>query len=349
MSKETYEWLNTMTLIGFTEQRGDAWHYREEFQGAEPNHYPHAIPVEDVTRRLFNFSVIEMPLYIPDGEGGYKEVPGRKAMCADDNLDVLGMFKDGYCGHQYEEWLLDGPADIIAKSKGDLGIGSAGLLKNRGLAWVSIEMEDSITTPEGVEFRPYLLAGTSFDGSLATTYGRKRQLVVCDNTLEIALRERGQNFKIKHSSGSALRLAEARDALNIIFEDSKAFEAEVAALTSWKVTTRQWDAVLDAVVPVPEIPAGKTASGAATKATNKQEALRRLYSNDLRVSPWKGTAFGVIQAFNTYNHHEAVMRSNGNRAQRNMLRAIDGTTAADDQIVLDALVDITDHQPALVG
>jgi hypothetical protein len=53
MSKETIQWLNTQTLIGMTEKRGNAWHYRAEEQGDEPNHYPLAIPVEDVKRRLF--------------------------------------------------------------------------------------------------------------------------------------------------------------------------------------------------------------------------------------------------------------------------------------------------------
>ena len=27
MSQETSQWLNTRTLIGFTDKRGNAWHY----------------------------------------------------------------------------------------------------------------------------------------------------------------------------------------------------------------------------------------------------------------------------------------------------------------------------------
>jgi hypothetical protein len=38
MSKETLQHLNTNTLIGFTGQRGHAWHYRAEELGGEPNH-----------------------------------------------------------------------------------------------------------------------------------------------------------------------------------------------------------------------------------------------------------------------------------------------------------------------
>jgi hypothetical protein len=56
-----------MTLIGFTSKRGNAWHYRQEDQGNEPNHYPDAIPMDDVLRRLFNFEVWETPALRPGG------------------------------------------------------------------------------------------------------------------------------------------------------------------------------------------------------------------------------------------------------------------------------------------
>ena len=53
MSKETLSWLNTNTLIGCTDKRGMAWHWRAEEQGEQSNHYPTAIPVADVQDRLF--------------------------------------------------------------------------------------------------------------------------------------------------------------------------------------------------------------------------------------------------------------------------------------------------------
>src|SRR5258706_6293081 len=111
MSQETFEWLNSMTLIGFTEKRGNAWHYKAELQGDEPNHYVGAVPVEDVLRRLFNFEVRETSLYVPTGAASgakFKVVPGRKAMTTSDTGDLLGIFKDGYQGHRYKEWPVGG-------------------------------------------------------------------------------------------------------------------------------------------------------------------------------------------------------------------------------------------------
>src|SRR5512132_2160902 len=64
MSKETLRHLNTNTLIGNTDQRGTAWHYRAEEQGEESNHYPGPIPVEDVERRLFHWRAESRPVAV---------------------------------------------------------------------------------------------------------------------------------------------------------------------------------------------------------------------------------------------------------------------------------------------
>jgi hypothetical protein len=154
MSRETMDWLNNNTLIGFTEKRGHAWHYRE----GSNNHYPGAVPVADVERRLFNWEAVEQPLYVPTGhEGAMVEVPGSKAIAHSKTGEVLGIFRDGYVPHQYREWLLKALADILDD---DLQIGSAVLLKGGAVACVSVETPENLTTPEGVEYRPHLLAGS---------------------------------------------------------------------------------------------------------------------------------------------------------------------------------------------
>ncbi len=53
MSRETLQWLNTNTLIGCTDKRGHAWHWRAQEQNGIANHYPGPIPIADVQQRLF--------------------------------------------------------------------------------------------------------------------------------------------------------------------------------------------------------------------------------------------------------------------------------------------------------
>jgi len=45
----------------------------------------------------------------------FQRVPSRKSIAASDDFSVLGVFKDGYQPHQYEDWLLNN----VAKSARD--------------------------------------------------------------------------------------------------------------------------------------------------------------------------------------------------------------------------------------
>jgi len=353
MSRETMEWLNSNVLVGFTDKRGSAWHYRADLQGGEPNHYPGAVPVGDVRRRLFGWDAESWEVYVrrpgdvtldigeliaqPTAEEakayvlrslGLKHEEHRQAIARSDTGHVMGLFTDGYEKHPYDRWLLTTVASILDD---DLQIGSAGLLRDGAIAWVSVEMPENVKLPEGVEFRPYLLATTSFDGSLSTTFGRKVTNVVCDNTHGIAMGERGQQLKIRHSRYSHLKLTEARQALSVIHEITDDFAAEVAQLCATGVSRTEWSRFLDAHVPVPAQP-GRS----RTMAESKRGDLHRLYTYDQRVAPWNGTAWGVVQAVNTYAHHMGTVRG-AVRAERNMLNAVQGRTDALDGATLATL------------
>jgi phage/plasmid-like protein (TIGR03299 family) len=337
MSRETLKHLNTNTLIGNTAHRGTAWHYRAEEQGEESNHYPGPIPVADVERRLFHWEAVsrriavEAPATVETmthltGEGNparWIEVQDRQAICRSDDTtgQVMGIFAPGYAMHQYREWLLTTVANILDD---DLSISSAGLLRDGAIAWVEVSVPESITTPEGVTFRPNLLATTSFDGSIATTFKRTVTDTVCDNTREMALAEQGQTYKVKHSRYSQAKLADARAALAMIHTLADDFAAEVAKLCAITVTPRQWDRFLDAHVPRLDGKNGEQLKGRAlTLVDRKRDALNRLYRYDDRVAPWAGTAQGVVKAINTYEHHEGTVRG-ASRPERNMRRAVTG-------------------------
>lgn len=318
MSKETLAALNANTLIGYTDKRGTAWHYRAEEQGAESNHYTGAIPVGDVERRLFNWLGVEGEVSataLTNTGVLHATAPDRKAIMRSDTGDILGIFKSGYRVHQYNDWLVDNVAGLL---DADLAIGSAGLLKGGAQAWVQIEMADTITAAEGVEFRPFLTAATSMDGSLATTYMVGVQAVVCDNTLSAAVKEADGKVKVRHSTNSLSKIGSVRDALGIVHSVGDAFAAEVAALTSQVVTDDQWDRFVKAYTAT-----GSDSKRSESMAQRKAGDLHRMYRYDERVAPWKGSAYGVLAAVNTYVHHEQTVRG-ATRAERNMARFVEG-------------------------
>ena len=367
MSLESISWLNCMTLVGFTTKRNRmAWHYDEDEQGAESNHYEGAIPVADVERRLFNFEVVEAPVWyqVPcdlldpnmtriDG-APYKFVQsqaGRKGMLADDNLYDLGAFKDGYKGHAYRTWLLEYITDLIDDSEFGLGIGSAGLLRQRGQAWVSLELPENYKAAGDIEFRSQLTGWTSFDGSLSTGYGRHFNIIVCDNTRNIAhgqAKESGQLVKVRHTRNSTLKLNDAREALQIVHSMNDEFAQEIENLLDWKVTDQEFERVLDIIVPAVEDAQSKGQKRSATMRDKKRDEIITLYRQDDRAAPWKGTAYAVVQAFNTWDHWMANTRGDKPQVVRNQENAIMGRTAQQDNKVLTVLSDVTDRGLVLV-
>ena len=111
--------------------------------------------------------------------------------------------------------------------------------------------------------------------------------------------------------------------MHTILED---FAREVAALCQTKIPDHAWTAFLDAYVPLQDRFGESLSTRSLSLAEKKRGKLQRLYRYDARVEPWAGTAHGVIQAVNAYEHHENTVRGT-DRAERNMLRTISGDFA----------------------
>jgi phage/plasmid-like protein (TIGR03299 family) len=331
MSAETMLHLNTNVLVGNTDARGNAWHWRADLQGMESNHYTGAIPVADVVRRLFNWKAesrrvaVEVPADFDTmthlNDNGmpmrWDVQTERQAITHGQTHQTFELFKAGYAMHQYEEWLLQYVSNMLGDS---LGVSSAGLLKGGAIAWVEVSVPDSINTPQGVTFRPNLLATTSFDGSCATTYKRTLTDTVCDNTRAIAMSEASPTYKVRHSKGSKAKVLDARQALAMVHQLADDFAAEIAAACAMQVTTVEFNRFMDLAVPLTK-DGTKLEGRSKTMADNKRDQMLTLWRNDKRVAPWAGTAHGVIQMVNTWAHHDQTVR-NATRAERNQLNTI---------------------------
>lgn len=325
MSMETREWLSKNTLIGFTEKRGNAWHYRQ----GDDNHYPQAVPTEDVLKRLFSWSPVKVPEQWTDPKTGLT-VTGKDIVIVRDDMtgpnSKLGTFTDGYQLHPYPEWLVNNVFTLVDASGDELGVSSAVLLKGGKIASVQIEVPETFRGPGGVEFRPYLAASSSFDGSISTQYGLMNTMIVCDNTLNAGLNERGQKIKIRHTRNSLDGMVQAaRDALGLIHSSADAFSAEVEELLSKQLTEDAFGEIVKELTEVPE----DASKRSKTMSQTKVDKLMGLRSDD-RVSPWWGTAFGGVQLLNTFRQHEQIVRG-ATRPERNMLNNVLGVTEADNK------------------
>lgn len=333
MSRETAQWLNNNCLIGFTDKYGRAWHYDESLQGDEPNHYPLAIPVADVQRRLFNWEAVEAKASY-EVNGVRYEMPG-KVLARSDTGAHLGTFADGYQGHQYSEWLLDKVGGLLDVAKGELGIGSAVLLQGGAVAAVQVEAPDTVTVGSDL-LRPFIVACTSFNGKYVTSYKRGTTRVVCDNTLDEFHMSADAAFKVKHTKHSKAKVNDVREALEITFKHQAAELAEIDALMNMAVTDGQFEAIVKHLDPV-IVKADAQRDTGITRTQNRHAQYMSLWQHDNRIGEYRNTAWGTIQVFNTYNQHVGTKRATTVRQEANMLDFLGGKVGASDMKVREAI------------
>lgn len=347
------EWESGEILVGDVAKNGQPWWsplVTPEF--LESVTFDGPIPVGVVADRLFGWDAVPVNLTYSATVDDWSTattseqtfiVPNRSAWIRSDRPDVVlglhsgnaedksGDVVKGYQSHGYRAWLLDNVSAILGDT---LHISSAGMLDNGAVAWVEVGSGDTLVSRIGdVKFRPYFLATTSLNGKVATTYARVCTIVVCENTWTTGVREtRGdgaQAVRVKHTSQSARQFSipDARSALGILERTADDMDAELSNLLNWSVSDSQWRKFLDAYAPIRregEVVNGATVSKrAATMANTYRDRLTSLYANDVRVAPWKGTGFGVLQAVDTDARFGAIVR-NVARPERVMAETISG-------------------------
>lgn len=347
-------------LIGNTDKR-ITWIGQTD--GTLPT-YPGPIPVAEVEKRLFDWHAVSVPSgnFIPCGlgEANFILPDGRpcKAVVTDgaqgivrsDDGTELGRHKSGYRIHDYKQWCIRNVSTVV---QGALVINNALTLKNGAQAALDIALDETMHDDStGLDFWPFLLAQTSLDGSIATTYSVFNRVLRCDNmfqSLKRSARDAGRQYKIRHTahSMSDVHITGVRQALSVLDLAAHEMTASLHLLSGITVTRPQWLKVLDIIEP--PAPADST-KVKVTKTENRRDLLDSIYRGEGELGalngPFAGTAFGVVQASNTYEHHGVGVRGTS-RIERVYDRAIRGEFAESDARALDALSSVL-NMPELV-
>jgi phage/plasmid-like protein (TIGR03299 family) len=348
MSAETQQWLIDNIRIGYTDERGPAWWHGDGYL-TDGSHFPGAVPADEV-RKLLDVPFVEAQMFAQytdaDGQRQVVKDPDRKVILTPDTGDILGIFKQGWRLHGYQQWTADQIAAILDKSRGELGTAAVGLLRKRGVAFMQAKLQGTGMEVGGFPFVPYITAATSVDGTLSSTYAVGIEAAVCDNTLSAALSNAVNRLKVRHSRNSVAKLAEVRDALGLVYQAADEFAKAAADLQSVDVSEADFAAWLDEMRPIPAAdPKSSTGGAAHTNAVKYHDTMRALWQHDRKVKPWAGTAFGILQLDNTYRTWVRGERgSDGGRMERNLLNMVTGKTATEDTLALEVLAKVLDRK-----
>jgi phage/plasmid-like protein (TIGR03299 family) len=143
------------------------------------------------------YTVLESPvLYESPAATELQRWPHRKVLHRSDTGAPLAVVSDGYRVVQ--------PAEVMDffRRLGELGgfeLETAGALSDGRRVWALARVTDGADIVDGDTVRPYLLFGTSYDGTMATVAKLTDVRVVCNNTIVRALGEGNGAVRVLHS------------------------------------------------------------------------------------------------------------------------------------------------------
>lgn len=208
---------------------------------------------------------------------------------ADGHADVLATVGARYNVVQNEE-LFEFGDNLLDGARWE----TAGSIKNGRVVFGSLALErETVLDPNGVadKVNTYLLVHTSHDGSLAVQASVTPVRVVCQNTLNAALKNVKQSFKIRHTQTVDGKIAAAREALGLANTYMDEFDKMAQELIETEITKAQFNDIVSAVYPKPN----KDSKGAFKKWDSKLELIDEIYTGEFN-GMIAGTAWGAYNA-----------------------------------------------------
>jgi len=130
---------------------------------------------------------------------------------------------------------------------------TAGSLGNGARVFMTMKFPESMALAGGQDvIDNYIMAVNSHDGSSAFIVAVTPIRAVCTNTVRLALAQAKSKISLKHTAGATQKVQQARETLGVVFAYQAAFEAEVEAMLSIKVTDAQYKKFVEAVIPEPK-------------------------------------------------------------------------------------------------
>lgn len=258
-------------------------------------------------------------------KAGDAVIPGWQALVRDDINLPLHVFKDSYQVIQNSRiW----EAMTEALSGIPFRVVTTGSLGNCKRTFISIELtgeKDSYV--RGDQFKNYLTFINSFDGfCTARLYGSNTR-VVCQNTLNMSLSDKGfLDLSVKHTSGADVRFANMAQTVQTYLQSKAAAYADLAKLAERPINLHT---------------AGNLIAGFLSEPGDKDMSARSLNQGKQMLSLFvrgkgnKGqTRYDLLNGVTEFYTHHTNAQNKGKALASNML----GTAAKSKAEFLDILL-----------
>lgn len=277
-----------------------------------------------------DWTVTKEPLFLRDG----REVAGSFATVRTDTKEALGIVGRVYRPLQNKEAFsffdaVVGSKEAIYHTAGALGDGEK--------VWILAKLPGSVRVTGDDVTDKFVLLSNSHDGSSPVRIMFTPIRVVCQNTLNIALRDNTRKQTVRHTGAMGLQVRNVREGLGIINEQFEQFGQAAQAMTRVQMDSEKFRAFLVSCGIAPE----DKGQEISTRAQNIMEEVSKRfeYGPANNLPGIKGTAWAAFNAVTEYADWERTARgSQGNELQSRAKSLLFGSAAQLKQKAWDAAV-----------
>lgn len=191
---------------------------------------------------------------------------------------------------------------------------TAGALDGGKRIWMLAKLPGEVRVGRDDVTEKYLLLMNSHDGTSALRMLYTPVRVVCQNTLNLALKQgHGDGIAIRHTASATARIDEARRALGLARNYYDGFATEASRLIAAPYSDRQLADLVSVLFPVP-------AEGMSTRTQNLRAKVTELFEFGRGHEGIKGTAWAALNAVAEFaDHHRSVRAKKGQERQEKQL------------------------------
>lgn len=271
-----------------------------------------------------DWQVVKQPLFtIPVVGTGYLAVDSRVAIVRDTDNAVIGTVGATYQPIQNSE-LFDF-ADALLATGEVVKFETAGSLNGGRVVWALASVPERAITidgdPQG-QIMPYLVLSSGHDGLRALSAAFSPVRVVCQNTLNMALKGARDTFVIRHTVNAMPKVEAARKALRFNVEYLETLEKVSAQLMKRKMTVKDVIAATEALIPSMAAEPEK-----ALKAQAQRDLILGLFQNSANLDGVPMSGYRFVHAVAEYADHVRTYRKTkkGTPEDARALAILDGT------------------------
>lgn len=271
---------------------------------------------EALEKAGLDWKVIQKPIYTGDSH----LVKGYKANVRDRDNRVLGVVTDRYKVVQNEE--------AFAFTDALLGMGvryeTAGSLQDGRRTWILAKLpEEYIIT--GEQISPYLVFVNSHDGSGAIKAVLTPIRVVCQNTLNLALKTTKRSWSAIHTGDICSKMKEAEESLSLAKKYMASLGKEIEDLQRERLTDKQIREFIEILIP--EEPGAAEQQKKNVRKLREDMACRYFDAPDLKHVG--KNAYRFVNAVSDFATHARPLRKTANYKENLFARTMDGNPLID--------------------